>query len=72
MNGIQVDAWARLDGHCPMKVEVVATEAQFEIGHRGASLSLVAEEEEGLVKLVEVASGALEQLRTVDGQGLPR
>jgi hypothetical protein len=34
MNGIQVDAWARLDGHCPMKVEVVATEAQFEIGHR--------------------------------------
>jgi hypothetical protein len=71
MNGIQVDAWARLDGHCPMKVEVVATEAQFEIGHRGASLSLVAEEE-GLVKLVEVASGALEQLRTVDNQGLPR
>lgn len=71
MNGIQVDAWARLEGHCPMTVEVVASEAQFEIGNRGASLSLVAEEE-GLVKLVEVASGALKKLQASDGQDSSR
>ncbi len=64
MDGIQVDAWARLDANCPMKVEVVADEAQFELGHRDSSLCLIAEED-GLVKLVTIAEQALEQLRTV-------
>jgi hypothetical protein len=62
MHGIEVDAWARLDGDCPMKVEVIAAEAQFEIGNRGASLSLVAEEA-GLARLISVASDALARVR---------
>jgi len=57
-HGIAVDAWARIEGDCVVKCDVVGDEAQFEIGHRTASLNLVATRA-GLKSLMAASADAL-------------
>ncbi|WP_158880965.1 hypothetical protein [Amycolatopsis anabasis] len=65
-NGIAVDAWARIEGRCPISCEVIGNEAQFEIGTNVASLNLVITED-GLEKLLAAAAKALALLRADEG-----
>jgi hypothetical protein len=59
--GISLDTWANVDGDCPIECEVVAAEAQIELGHRTGSLHLVMTES-GLRRLVAVAGHALDEM----------
>ena len=56
--GIAVDACARIEGDCVVRCEVVGDEAQFEIGHRTASLNLVTTRA-GLTSLMAASTEAL-------------
>jgi hypothetical protein len=63
--GIALDTWVTIDSDCPMTHEVSKTQAQLELGHSIGSLHLVMSEE-GLAELVEVAGGALGEMRAPD------
>jgi hypothetical protein len=60
--GIAIDAWAKIEGECPISYEVVGEEVQFEIGSSAASLNLVATEK-GLATFVSASLQALSTLR---------
>jgi hypothetical protein len=60
--GIAIDAWAKIEGECPISYEVVGDEVQFELGGSAASLNLVATEK-GLTTLVSASLRALSTLR---------
>jgi hypothetical protein len=60
--GIAIDAWAKIEGECPISYEVVGDEVQFELGGSSASLNLVASEK-GLTTLVSASLEALSTLR---------
>jgi len=60
--GIAIDAWARIEGECPISYEVVGDEVQFELGGSAAALNLVATEK-GLTTFVSASLQALSTLR---------
>jgi hypothetical protein len=59
--GISVDAWVILDGQCPSTCDVVNDQAQLTLGKGAASLQIVTSKE-GLTKLVEVTTQALQDM----------
>jgi hypothetical protein len=61
--GISVDSWVQIEGHCSIEHEVTADEAQLTLGHHTGSLTLVASEQ-ALEHLISVAAHALDQIRT--------
>jgi len=61
--GIALDVWVNIDGDCPMQSEVARNEAQLELGHSTGSLHLILDED-GLTRLVETATAALDTLRS--------
>jgi hypothetical protein len=61
--GIALDLWVNIDGDCPIESEVARNEAQLELGHSTGSLHLVLDED-GLARLVEIATAALAALRS--------
>jgi hypothetical protein len=61
--GIAIDAWAKIEGECPISYEVVGDEVQFELGGSASALNLVATEN-GLAALVDASQRALATLRT--------
>jgi hypothetical protein len=63
--GIAMDTWVDIDGSCPIDVEVVGQQAQFQLGHATGSLHLVLNEK-GLGKLTDALAAALAKLRNVD------
>lgn len=62
--GIEVSAWATVDGTCALSCDVVGEQAQFELGSGSGSLNLIVSEC-GLERLAQVASEALERLRAI-------
>ena len=62
--GIATDSWVLINGDCALSCEVIGDQAQFEFGHGTSSLHLNASEE-GLVKLVQVATEALNRLLAI-------
>ncbi|OZM75184.1 hypothetical protein CFN78_03220 [Amycolatopsis antarctica] len=60
-HGIATDAWAAIDGDCPISGELVGEEGQLELGVRTASLHLVCSES-GLRNLVAVATEVLDEM----------
>jgi hypothetical protein len=65
--GIAMDSWVLMSGDCALSCEVIGDQAQFEFDHGTSSLHLNASEE-GLAKLVQVATEALHKLLAVPGR----
>lgn len=62
--GIATDSWVLINGDCVLSCEVIGDQAQFEFGHGTSALHLNTSEE-GLVKLVQVATEALHRLLAI-------
>ncbi|OZM71455.1 hypothetical protein CFN78_20115 [Amycolatopsis antarctica] len=60
-----MDAWARIEGDCPVRCQVVGGEAEFEIGDRAASLSIVATRS-GLAALASASQRALDEMERAE------
>jgi len=62
--GIALDSWAKIEGECVIKYEVVGDEAQFRLGPTQSVLNLVFSER-GLENLMAKASRALAEFKAL-------
>jgi hypothetical protein len=63
--GIDLDAYATVDGNSPMKYQVRCGEARLELVHGTGSFYLTMNEA-GLTKLAQVTDAALHEIRAGD------
>lgn len=68
-NGIEVESWAKVEGHCAIECDVVGDEVQMRLGDRSSGLDLIFTEE-GLENMVDKCSGALREIRACDEESV--
>jgi hypothetical protein len=65
-SGVIVNAWVKFDETCSITYSVGPDEAEFMIGPQGRAFELLATED-GLAKLVDVATAALREIQAGGG-----